>query len=51
MIKAMAHQTDGAKVGGCIVQAVRFADSQAVVTNCNAGLQRIMGNLNKTSEE
>ena len=33
------------------MQAVRFADDQAMVANSNAGLQRIMENLNKTSEE
>jgi len=33
------------------VQAVRFADDQAMVANSNAGLQRLMDNLNKTSEE
>lgn len=49
--KAMEHQKDGVKVGGQIVQAVRFADDQAMVANSNAGLQRIMDSLNKTSEE
>ena len=34
-----------------MVQAVRFADDQAMVANSNAGLQRIIDNLNKTSEE
>ena len=33
------------------MQAVRFADDQAMVANSNAGLQRIMDKLNKTSEE
>ena len=49
--KAMEHQEDGVKVGGRIVQAVRLADDQAMVANSNAGLQRIMDKLNKTSEE
>ena len=51
MQKAMDHQKVGVKVGGRIVQAVRFADDQAVVANSNAGLQRIMEILNKTSEK
>ena len=51
MKKAMENQKDGVKVGGQIVQAVRFADDQAMVANSNAGLQRIMDCLNKTSEE
>jgi len=42
---------DGVKVGGTLVNAVRFADLQAMVANSNAGLQRIMDNLNKTSQE
>ena len=33
--KAMEHQEDGVKVGGRIVQAVRFADDQAMVANGN----------------
>jgi Reverse transcriptase (RNA-dependent DNA polymerase) len=33
------------------VQAARFADDQAMVANTNAGLQRIMDSLHKTSEE
>ena len=40
--KAMEHQEDGVKVGRRIVQAVRFADDQAMVANSNAGLKRIM---------
>lgn len=51
MKKAVEHQQDGVKVGGHIVQAVRFADDQAMVANSNAGLQRIMDNLNETSKE
>ena len=47
----MELHEDGVKVGGRIVQAVRFADKQAMLANSNAGLQRIMDKLNKTSEE
>ena len=49
--KVMEHQEDCVRVGGRIVQAVRFAENQAMVANSNAGLQRIMDTLNKTSEE
>ena len=47
----MSIKKDGVKVGGQIVQAVRFADDQAMVANSNAGLQRVMDKLNETSEE
>ena len=33
------------------MQAVRFADDQAMVANINAGLQWIMDSLHKTSGE
>jgi len=42
---------DVVKVGGQLVQAVRFADDQAMVASSNLGLQRIMDELNATSEE
>jgi hypothetical protein len=51
MNKAMDHQKDGVKVGGRIVQAVRFADDQVMVANTNAGLRRIMDSLHKTSQD
>ena len=44
----MEYQTDGVNVGGRIVQAVKFADDQAIVANSNTGLQRIMNNLDET---
>ena len=47
----MEHQKVGVKVGGRIMQAVRFADDQAMVANSKAGLQRIMDNFNITSEK
>jgi len=49
--EALENSEDGVKVGGTLVNAVRFADGQAMVANSNAGLQRIMDNLNKTSQE
>jgi len=42
---------DVVKVGGQLVQAVRFADDQAMLASSNLGLQRIMDKLNATSEE
>ena len=33
------------------MKAVRFAEDQAMRANSNAGLQRIIHNLNKISEE
>lgn len=41
---------DGVKVGGKLVQAVRFADDQAMVANSEEGLRRIMLSLNETIE-
>src|SRR6266536_4337737 len=49
--EALENSEDGVKVGGTLVNAVRFADDQAMVANSNAGLQRIMHSLNNTSEE
>ena len=49
--EAMEKVTDGVKVGGTLVQAVRFADDQAMVSSTNAGLQRMMDVLNTTSKE
>ena len=47
----MENTSDGVKVGGMLVQAVRFADDQAMVSSTNAGLQRMMDVLNATSKE
>ena len=48
--EAMEKTSDGVKVGGTLVQAVRFADDQAMVSSTNAGLQRMMDVLNATSK-
>ena len=48
--EAMEKVSDGVKVGGRLVQAVRFADDQAMVSSTNAGLQRMMDVLNATSK-
>jgi len=34
-----------------LVNAVRFADDQAIIANSKIGLQRIMDALNKTTEK
>ena len=39
------------KVNELLVKAVRFADDQATVSSSNAGLQRIIDALNKTSND
>ena len=49
MNEALKNSTDGAKVGGQLVVAIRFADDQAMVASSNTGLQRIMNMLDTTS--
>jgi len=49
--EALENSEDGVRVGGTQVNAVRFADDQAMVSSSNAGLQRIMDSLNRTSGE
>ena len=39
------------KVNGLLVKAVRFPDDQAMVSSSNAGLQRIIDELNKISND
>jgi len=39
------------KVGGNLVNAVRFVDDQAMTANRKTGLQRTMDALNTTTEE
>ena len=51
IMEAMENVEDGVKVGGQLVNAIRFADDQAMVASTNAGLQRIMDSLNRTSGE
>ena len=51
IMEAMENVEDGVKVGGQLVNAIRFADDQAMVASTNAGLQRIMDSLNRTSVE
>jgi hypothetical protein len=47
--EALENVEEGVKVGGHLVNAVRFADDQAMVASTNAGLQKIMDSLNRVS--
>jgi len=61
--EALENKEDGVKVGGHLVNAIKFTDDQAMVANSKAGLhqamvanskaglQRIMDALNKITEE
>ena len=49
--KALEGSTDGVLVGGKLIQALRFADDQAMVSDTKIGLQRIMDRLVETAEE
>ena len=49
--EALENVEDGVKGEGHFVNAVRFADDQAMVVNSNARLQRIMDDRNKTTED
>jgi len=44
--EALENIEDGVKVGGHLVNAVRFADDQTMVANSKAGLQRIINEQN-----
>jgi len=50
MNEAMEDVSEGVKVGGHIIQAVRFADDQAMVASTAEGLQSIMTTLNEIVE-
>ena len=45
--EALENNSDGIKIGGKLVAAVRYADDQAMISNTNAGLQRIMNDAGK----
>jgi len=49
--EALENIEDGEKVEGHLVNAVRFADDQAVIAISKAILQRIINALNKSTEE
>jgi len=50
MDEAMDEVFDGVKVGGHLIQAVRFADDQAMTASSAEGLQSIMTKLNEVVE-
>ena len=51
MNETLEDSVDGIKVGGHLVNAVRFADDQAMVASTEAGLQRIMDQLVSVSQD
>ena len=51
MIEAMEGVEEGIKVGGKLLQDVRFADDQGMVADTENGLQKIMERLSATAEE
>ena len=51
MIEAMEGIEEGIRVGGKLINDVRFADDQGMVANTETGLQKIMDNLHRTAEQ
>ena len=49
--EALEGNSDGVVISGECTPAVRFADDKASVSNSNAGLQRIMDDLNSTGKK
>ena len=47
----MENNSDGIKIGGELVAAVRYADDQAMMSHTNAGLQRIMDARNDAGKD
>ena len=47
----MEDMPEGIKVGGRLMNALRFADDQAMIAASQKGLQRMMDRLNTISEE
>src|SRR3981081_4597539 len=45
MIEALEDIEEGVKIGGRLLQDVRFADDQAMVSSREAGLQRLLDRL------
>ena len=50
MTEAMEGIEEGIKVGGKLIQDVRFADDQGMIASTEKGLQKIMDKLNATAE-
>jgi len=48
--EALEGTGEGIKVGGRLIQALRFADDQAMLAATQEGLQRLMNQLHRTSE-
>ena len=51
MNEALEEIQEGVKVGGVLVQSIRFADDQVLISHSQRGLQRIMDALQQTSEK
>jgi len=49
--ETLDNVADGVATGGRLVQAIRFADDQAMTASSEEGLQRIMEALERISEE
>src|SRR4030088_503193 len=50
MIEALDDIEEGVKIGGRLLQDVRFADDQAMVSSREAGLQRLLDRLVETAK-
>ena len=50
MKESMEEVQEGVKIGGHLIQAVRFADDQAMTASTAEGLQSIMTRLNEVVE-
>ena len=48
--EAMVNNNDGILINGERHPSIRFADDKAMISNTNAGLQRIMNDLNETGK-
>ncbi len=51
MREAMMGNEDGVKVGGRLIQVIKFADDQAITASTNNGLQRMMELVNNKANE
>ena len=51
MREALEGVVDGIKVGGMMINDVRFADDQGMVSNTEKGLQRIVDRLMKNQRD
>src|SRR6476661_8445162 len=50
MKEALENVEEGIRVGGELIQDVKYADDQGMVANTEAGLQSLMDSLNTTSK-